>query len=216
MNKLIRDVHNALQNSRKTVEFLNQNSSWIWMGDYPIAVVNEKSRIKDAKDLELLEEMNFFDADGFSKNSYTKQELDSLKESVPAAMKTSYCLCLKKKQNELYTFKEKFEHDQWKKIKDEDNFEAFMEFSKFNDTYDSKTIETQLRDIMRSSKEIPSLKRIGFVWIATVANSINIEDILEHYFLDNHIYIEQGRKTTYIAWSPTLSSINMRYFVNTP
>lgn len=44
----------------------------------------------------------------------------------------------------------------------------------------------------------------------------SFQNILEHYFLDNHIYVEQGSKITYIAWADKLADINMRYFVNTP
>lgn len=69
---------------------------------------------------------------------------------------------------------------------------------------------------MRSRKEIPSLKSIGFVWIVTLPITTKIEDILNHYFLDNHIYIEKGRKIVYIAWADKLAEINMRYFVNHP
>ena len=217
MNRIICDIHNGVQNSRKTVEFLTQNSSYTWIGDYPISVVNEINRIKDEESLKLLEKINFFDEDGFSKNSYTKKELEYLVKYVPSAIKTAYCLCLKKKQDDKYNFLPKFEHDRWKKIQDEEyNLEAYVESSKFKDSHSSKNIESELRDIMRSAKEIPSLKAIGFVWIVTVPNDTKIEDILQHYFLDNHVFVEMGRKTTYIAWANTLSGVNMRYFVNTP
>lgn len=216
MKKIVSDIHNAEQNSRKTIEFLTKNSSWIWVANYPIAVVNEITRVKDEESLQALESINFFDKDGFAKESYTKKELEYLRENVPSAIKTAYCLCLKNKPDAEYIFKEKFKHDRWKKITDEQNFEALVESSKFSDSDSSQTIETHLRDIMRSAKEIPSLKVIGFAWIVTVPKNIHIEDILNHYFLDNHIFIEKGRKITYIAWADKLADINMRYFVNTP
>ena len=217
MNRIICDIHNAEQNSRKTIEFLQKNSKYTWIADYPTAIVNEVTRVDDEESLNSLENMDFFNENGFSKNSYTKEEIRTLKESVPSAMKSTYCLCLKNRQDENYKFIEKFEHDRWKKAQDSEyNFEAFMESSKFAQTDSSKTIETHLRDIMRSAKEIPALKAIGFVWIVTVPKTIKIEDILQHYFLDNHVFIEKGRKTTYIAWGERLANINMRYFVNTP
>ena len=216
MKKIVSDIHNAVQNSRKTIEFLTKNSSWTWVGNFPTAVVNEISRIKDEESLEKLQKINFFNAQGFSKNSYTAQEIKYLSQSVPNSIKTAYCLCMKEKHNGEYNFQEKFEHDRWKKVTDEDNFEALVEFSKFSDEDTSKGIETELRDIMRSAKEIPSLKAIGFVWIVTVPKTQKIEDILEHYFSDNHIFVEQGRKITYIAWGERLADINMRYFVNKP
>lgn len=216
MKKIISDIHNGVQNSRKTIEFLTKNSSWTWVGNYPIAVVNEITRIKDEESLKNLENINFFNAEGFSKNTYTKKEVEYLTQSVPTAIKTAYCLCLKKKDNTDYNFKEKFQHDRWKKVTDEDNFVALVEFSKFTDVDTSEVMETALRDIMRSAKEIPSLKAIGFSWIVTLPKTSHIEDILNHYFLDNHIFVEQGRKITYIAWADKLADINMRYFVNTP
>ncbi|MDD2790382.1 MAG: hypothetical protein PHU40_06915 [Sulfurimonas sp.] len=216
MKKIICDIHNGVQNSRKTIEFLTQNSSWTWIGEYPIAVINEITRVKDEESLKNLEKINFFNEQGFSKNSYTKKELDYLTQNIPSSIKTAYCLCLKKRPTNDYIFSEKFAHDRWKKIQDEGIFEALVESSKFLDSDNSRVIETELRDIMRSAKEIPSLKTIGFVWIVTVPNSTKIEDILQHYFLDNHIYVEKGRKTTYIAWGERLVDINMRYFVNTP
>ncbi len=217
MKKIISDIHNGIQNSRKTIEFLQNNSKWTWIGDYPVSVVNEVTRVKDEATLKQLEAINFFDENGFSKHSYTKDETKHLKKNAPTAIKTAYLLCLKKQRSGDFNFLEKFPHDRWKKVTDEeDNFEALVEFSKFTTDDDSKTIETALRDIMRSSKEIPSLKRIGFVWIVTLPKTTNIVDILEHYFGDNHIFVEAGRKITYIAWGDTLANINMRYFVNTP
>ena len=216
MKKIVSDIHNAVQNSRKTIEFLTQNSSWTWVANFPIAVVNEITRVKDEESLKNLQTINFFNSQGFSKNSYTKDEIKHLAKNIPTSIKTAYCLCLKKKHHDNYNFVEKFQHDRWKKVTDENNFEALMESSKFNDLATSVIIETALRDIMRSAKEIPSLKAIGFVWIVTVPKTTVIEDILEHYFLDNHIFVEQGRKITYIAWGDKLADISMRYFVNTP
>ncbi len=216
MKKLISQIHNAVQNSRKTREFLKENSNGYWVANYPIAIINEKSRVEDSKSLALLDELNFFDAEGFSKNNYTTNELKHLAELNPDIFKHSYALCLKGPQTDNYTFKEKFTHDKWKKIVDDGNFEAFVEFSKFGEAATNKEIETHLRDIMRSAKEIPSLKKIGFVWIATLPKSTQIDNILAHYFIDNHIYVQQGRKISYIAWAERLADVNMRYFVNTP
>jgi hypothetical protein len=216
MKKIISDIHNAIQNSRKTIEFLKKNSTWTWVGDYPIAIVNEITRVKDEESLKKLHAISFFDAKGFSKSSYTKEEINYLTENVPSSLKRAYCLCLKKKSTDDYNFVEKFQYDRWKKVTYDDNFEALVESSKFIDTDNSQSIETELRDIMRSRKEIPSLKAIGFVWIVTLPITTEIEDILNHYFLDNHIFIEKGRKIVYIAWANKLADVNMRYFVNAP
>ena len=216
MNRIICDIHNAVQNSRKTVEFLNNNSKYSWVGEYPIAIVNEISRIDDKETLEKLNKINFFDAQGFSKRSYTQEELAYLQKHIPSAIKSVYCLCLRQKQGDTYSFREKFEHDRWKKVEDDGNFELLLTSSKFDEDASSKTIETELRDIMRSAKEIPSLKNIAFAWIVTLPQTTKIEDILELYFLDNYVYVEKGRKISYIAWSEQLTTISMREFVNKP
>lgn len=216
MKKIVSEIHNGVQNSRNTIEFLQKNSSRTWIKEYPIAVLHEINRVKDKDSLEKLNNISFFNDAGFSKNNYTQKEISNLIENIPTAIKTAYCICLKKSIEADYEFQEKFEHDRWKKVTDKKNFEALVEFSKFVDSHSSVEIETQLRDIMRSRKEIPSLKSIGFVWIVTLPKTSSIKDILDHYFLDNHIYVEQGRKITYIAWADKLANINMRYFVNTP
>jgi len=216
MNRIICDIHNAVQNSRKTVEFLNNNSKYSWVGEYPIAIVNEISRIDDKETLEKLNKINFFDAQGFSKRSYTQEELAYLQKHIPSAIKSAYCLCLRQKQGDTYSFREKFEHDRWKKVEDDGNFELLLTSSKFDEHASSKTIETELRDIMRNAKEIPSLKNIAFAWIVTLPQTTKIEDILELYFLDNYVYVEKGRKISYIAWSEQLTTISMREFVNKP
>lgn len=216
MKKIISDIHNAVQNSRKTLEFLHTHSSWKWEANYPIAILNEKTRIKDKESLEALDAIEFFDAEGFSKECYSKSEIENIAQVSPEAIKSAYALCFKAAPSETLCFYPKFKHDKWKKISDDGNFAALVEFSKFDETASSKMIETTLRDIMRSAKEIPSLKATGFVWIVTLPKSTEITDILNHYFLDNHIYVQKGRKISYIAWSEKLANINMRYFVNTP
>lgn len=216
MKKIISEIHNAIQNSRTTVEFLMQNSKRTWVENYPVALIHEINRIKDSATLQALQEIDFFSAEGFSKESYTKKEMQYISQNIPNAIKTAYLICMKEKQTNDYIFKEKFSHDKWKKVQDNQNFEAFVASSKFLDTSTNKDIESHLRDIMRSAKEIPSLKATGFVWIVSVPQTSKIENILEHYFLNNHIYVQRGRKVTYIAWSEKLANINMRYFVNTP
>ena len=150
-------------------------------------------------------------------NIAKKREIVYLQQNIPKTLKSVYALCLKKAETPSYTFVEKFEHDRWKKVQDHDDaFELLLANSKFDENADSKTIETELRDVMRSAKEIPALKDIGFAWIVTLPKSINIEDILGLYFLDNHIFVQKGRKISYIACSKQLSNISMREFVNRP
>lgn len=216
MKKIISDIHNAIQNSRKTIAFLKEKTSRHWFDNYPIAIVNEISRVNKEETLHALEKINFFNAEGFSKESYTQEEIAYLNANAPTVLKNAYCLCLQEPQKNEFTFYPKFEHDRWKKIQDDGNIQALLEYSKFTDADAPQKIETQLRDIMRSAKEIPALKVTGFVWIVSLPQTTKVVDILEHYFLDNHIYVERGRKITYIAWADRLADINMRHFVYPP
>ncbi|MEA3434639.1 MAG: hypothetical protein U9R13_08650, partial [Campylobacterota bacterium] len=77
-------------------------------------------------------------------------------------------------------------------------------------------IESELRDIMRSSKEVPSVKEIGFIWVVTVPGSIDLKRLLKHYFVDKYEIIQKEDQTIYIGWSDTLKEVNMRYFVCPP
>ncbi|MBN2815096.1 MAG: hypothetical protein JXQ67_00315 [Campylobacterales bacterium] len=217
MITIVRDIHNAVQNSRNTIEFLLEKTTRNWLEDYPVAVVHHKSRIENENQLKILEEMNFFDQDGYSSQNYSLQTLRTLQEKAPYAVKSAYCIALKEEQKDNFIFQEKFQKDKWKKVQDKElNFEALVSYSKFSTEDTSVMIETQIRNIMRSSKEIPSLKVSGFIWIVSLPKTTYIADILQHYFKDNHIYVERGRKITFIAWADRLADINMRYFVNTP
>ncbi len=216
MKKLISQIHNAVQNSRKTREFLKENSNGYWVANYPIAIINEKSRVEDSKSLALLDELTFFDAEG----GYDAQKfLAALSEVVRDKTQPFILVCAHARRTksvaEFLALQLKYENV-YELDGGDGNFEAFVEFSKFGEAATNKEIETHLRDIMRSAKEIPSLKKIGFVWIATLPKSTQIDNILAHYFIDNHIYVQQGRKISYIAWAERLADVNMRYFVNTP
>ena len=216
MKKIISEIHNAIQNSRTTTEFLKENYKRRWVSNYPLALIHEECRVKDEEELQKLQSINFFNAEGFSKEEYTDKEIEYLRQNTPNAIKVAYLISLKNREELHYTFQAKHTHDKWKKVEDCGNFEAFVSSSKFNETQSSKDIESALRDILRSSKEISALKVCGFVWIVSLPQTTPIEEILEHYFKENYIYVKRGRKVSYIAWSEKLANINMRYFVNTP
>ncbi len=215
MKKILADIHNAVQNSRDIPAFLEQNSKQLWLHNTPIALLHDASRFEDEALHASLDALHFFDNEGFSKERYTPQEIIELQRDVPNAMRFAYLLCVQAAPKE-YLFKAKHLHDKYKKIQDDGNFQAFVTTAKFDQEANSKEIETQLRDLMRSAKEIAALKASAFIWIATLPKSTFVGDILEHYFGKNHIYVQKGRKISYIAWNQRLADINMRYFVNTP
>jgi hypothetical protein len=93
------------------------------------------------------------------------------------------------------------------------NFKSVIELSIYNEDKDICEIELDLRDLMRSSKEVPSLKEIGFVWIAIVPSSMDIKKLFTHYFQQKFEIVANKDHITYIGWSDSLKEVNMRYFV---
>ena len=215
MQIIIDNIKKSLQEKGDFLENLQQNSSIKWQEDYPVAVVHEKVRVKEQETLEMLEKKNFFNAQGLSSQEYTTENLNFLKKEAKKYIKTVSILGMESTDNRAYIFKEKYPHDYWKKIQDKSNFKALIECS----TYKNETpcaIEFDLRNIMRSSKEVPAIKVLPFIWIATVPKSSNLTEILEHYFLNNHDKIETENQDIYIGWFSSLKEVNMRYFVCPP
>jgi hypothetical protein len=58
------------------------------------------------------------------------------------------------------------------------------------------------------------LKDVGFVWIAAVTDSEEVEGIFEHYFHQNHTQVKSSDENCsyWIGWSNTLRNISMRTF----
>ena len=212
MNAIIQE----LKNSYIADEPLGTDSDLYYSKNYPIKIVHERTRVKEENILKELESIEFFDADGFSKNILTKDEIAFIEKNAANYIQTvSYALARTPFQD-TYTFKEKFPHDRWKKIVNNDNIIAVLEESSFHVSQEICEIETQLRDIMRSRKEVPALKPIGFIWLAKVNKSTDITPIMQHYFLDDFIVFEKNNQKIYIGWNQKLQNINMRYFVCTP
>jgi hypothetical protein len=195
---------------------LSESSHFHYKAEYPIKIVHEKSRVKEDEILKKLDEKNFFNADGFSAETYDEKTVDFLRLNAANYIQTLSFAVSKMQFKDTYTFKEKFPHDRWKKIVNHDNLNAVISLAAFDSTNDICQVETALRDIMRSSKEVPALKPIGFVWVATVAKSLEISKVMQHYFLDNFTKIKTDETVTYIGWSEALQNINMRYFVCPP
>lgn len=215
MQKIIDELEQALKNGGSLLAKLQESSSLYWQEEYPVAVVHEKVRIKEVKTLKLMEERGYFDTEDKTAHTYTEKDIEFLKTEAGDYVKTVSLLGKKKEQEEGYVFAEKYPHDYWKKIENRSEFQVVVERSK----YDKETlceIEANLRDIMRSSKEVPSVKAIGFIWIAKVPRETELEKILKHYFLRNYLSIESGENKIYMGWSPTLKEVNMRYFVCPP
>lgn len=216
MQNIILGLKEAIEKEGSLVDNLNEYSPLVWQENYPVAVVHEKVRVKDEATLVLMEQEKLFDKEGITPQNYNSQEIDFFRKNSSNYLKIVTLMGMEKQGDGNYLFKEKRPHDYWKKIENQSNFKAVVECSTYDEDRSICQIEANLRDIMRSSKEVPSIKVVGFIWVATVPKSTDITSIMQHYFLKNYTGIEQGSQTIYIGWSPSLKKINMRYFVCPP
>ena len=216
MKKIIETLTKALHSDKPLIESLNQTSKLIWQENYPVAVVHEKKRIKEQEIIASLEGAELFDSNDLTPTRYNDTMIDFFRLNAPKYLKQISIMCLEDKVSSSYTFNEKRPHDYWKKVENSDNFKVAIEISTYTEVKDICQIESELRNIMRSSKEVPSVKAIGFVWIAMVPDSVDIRELLQHYFKDNHKEIAHNGQIIYIGWSNTLKEVNMRYFVCPP
>ena len=216
MIEIINELKDALKSNQSLIEGLSEKSSFTWQEDYPVAVVHESVRIKEKDIVESLIDNELLNSEGFSPNRYTDEMITVLDSSAPHYIKKVSIICLKSEPQTSYIFKEKRPHDYWKKVENPGTFQAVIELSNYDESKDICQIESELRDIMRSSKEVPSVKEIGFIWVATVPRSMDLNRLLKHYFIDKYEIIQKSDQTIYIGWSDTLGEVNMRYFVCPP
>ncbi|MDM5271808.1 hypothetical protein PGH07_06435 [Sulfurovum sp. zt1-1] len=212
MQDIIDALMNALSTEGSMFHVLNQNSSYVWHENYPVAVVHEKRRINDEKVISWMESEGMLDKDGFTPQEYSEHTISLMRNHAPDYLKEVSIMCLDGINKSSYLFKEKRPHDYWKKIENPGNLKAVVEISQYQEE-DICKIESELRDLMRSSKEVPVLKKLGFVWMVSVPVSLDIEKLLSHYFLDKYKKVTKNEHTVYIGWSDSLNEVNMRYFV---
>lgn len=212
MQEIIAALKDALVSKGEMLVFLNQNSSFTWHENYPVAVVHDKKRIKDEKVVSWMESRGMLDSDGLTPQTYDEHTIGLLHEHASAYLKQVSVMCLEGINKTPYHFREKRPHDYWKKIENPGNLKAVVEISQYENT-DICQIESHLRDLMRSSKEVPVLKELGFVWVVRTDTTIDIEKLLRHYFPERYEIVRDNEETIYIGWSDTLREVNMRYFV---
>ncbi len=206
----------GLDDKKRFIETLNAKSALLWKQDYPVAIVHDKKRIKEERVIKLFEKQGLLDEGGYTPASYSSEKIAFIASETPLYIKLVDVMCMSEEDTMPMAFAPKRPHDYWKKVEDPGAFQAVIELSNYDGNKDICQIESELRDIMRSSKEIPSVKEIGFVWIATVPKTMDLSKLLKHYFIENYVTIQQEVQMIYIGWSDTLKVVNMRYFVCPP
>ena len=216
MKTLINILQNALTQPGNFLDNLHTENEHYFTADYPVAVVHHQKRIKEEEASECLKSEGYVDAEGYTPSAYDGNMIKSFITCAPEYVKKVSLLCSSTELESNYTFQEKREGDYWKKIVDPGTFRAVIEYSEFKNGEDICKIEFELRELMRSSKEVPSLKVLPYVWIARVAKEVEIAKIMQHYYGENFELIEGGDESVAIGWSDTLQGVNMRYFVCPP
>jgi len=216
MRTLIKTLKNALAQPDTFMKNLRSGEEFYFREKYQVAVVHHQKRIKEEEIASCLKNEGFLDADGYTLNDYDEKMLTTFGSCAAEYLKKVSLMCFSNEAKEMYTFQEKLPGDYWKKIVNPGNFEAVIEYSEYKDGEDICKVEFELRELMRSSKEVPSLKVLPYVWVARVSEGINISKIMQHYFGDDFELMEGNNEIVAIGWSKTLQEVNMRYFVCPP
>lgn len=206
----------ALQSENDLQSALKNSNDLSWQANYPVALVHEERRIKEENVVTALKEKDFLDTKGYTKNIWSTERIAVFCEIAAKYVKDVSMLVHKGKRHEHFMFKEKRAQDYWKKVVDDGSFVATVEHSVYTESADICEIESDLRDLMRSSKEVPSLKEIGFIWIVEAPMNIEVNRVLAHYYQKNWMMVIAKEKTVYIGWHEHLGSVDMRHFVCPP
>ena len=216
MNTLIETLKRALQEEDDLLLALENADENCWQADYPVAVVHEERRVKEAESISALKEHHLLDSHGFSPQLWNVQKIDLLKTLAPKYLKQVSMLVHKGKPHEHFMFQEKRAQDYWKKVVDDGSFEAVVEHSVYTEDADLCGIESDLRDLMRSSKEVPALKEIGFIWMVEAPLTLEMDRLLAHYYQRDWMMVITANKTVYLGWNERLGSVDMKHFICPP
>lgn len=220
MTEIITEIQNALAKVTTedtfNVSLANAlySSPIIWELDYPIALVNAKSRIEASEDIQRFEENHLFDDYGLTPIQPSSQQFSNITEIGNKYLQRVSIMCLNSEPETLPHFQTKRQHDYWKKIQDVGHIKSMVEISEWYGDVDVCAVEFSLREIIRKRKEVHALKDVGFVWIA--ATTSDVAKVFQHYFHDNHTTVKTEEQTFHIGWSSTLRAISMRSFVCPP
>jgi len=216
MKQLIDILKETISTSDDFMAALVQNHDFCWQAAYPVAVVHEQRRVKNENLLAELKEKKLIDEAGYTPVSWSTARLKKMKVLAPDYVKTVSLLVHRGNLHHSFLFQEKRAGDYWKKVSDDGSFVATVEYSRYTSSTDICHIETDLRNLMRSSKEVPSLKEIAYVWVVEVPMDVEMDRILTHYYQKNWLMVIGEGKIVYVGWHDRLGSVDMRHFVCPP
>ena len=156
MQELIETLKTALGQDADLSTALQREGTLCWQADYPVAIVHHESRVKESEILSIMKEEKLIAEKGFTPHSWSAVRIEALKKLSPQYLKTVRMLVHKGNPHAFFLFNEKRPGDYWKKVSDDGSFVAALESSHYQPGTDLCQIEADLRDLMRSSKEVPS------------------------------------------------------------
>lgn len=209
--------HSALIDIKQSLHVYFNRTDYGCEKDYPVAIVHEAKRIKEADALQYFKANYLLDEDGFSYDEYPRADLTTISTYAPKYIQSVGYILATTKDIPQPTFFNKFKGDYWKKIQSVEGLEAVIDISALTPATTACEAEDALRTIIRKRKEVHQLKKIAFTWIVEInGENSHIETVMKHYFENDTIIIKNGRKTYYMGRSAPLQNINMRYFVCPP
>ncbi len=214
MNNLIKNISSIIGISKSFEQDFIPNllhSDIMWKPDYPIAVVHSLAKFKNKDDAAFFQEHDLFDEEGHTLTSYDDETFKLLLDNAPSSLKHATLLALKQEPTTTIHYVPKRPTDYWKKIQEVEHIHASFDFSIFDNDEDICKVEFELREVIRSRKEVHALKEIGFIWMAVTKKDVS--KVFKHYFGQNYTRVNGNY---HIGWSETLKDINMRYFVCPP
>lgn len=215
--EIILSSHTSLIDAKKSLHILFTKTPYGCEKDYPVAIVHERSRIKEASALQYFEENFLLDDDGRTYADYARADLEQLSAHVPKYIQNVGFMLSSRKEMPEPTFFNKFKQDYWKKITSSEGLEAVIDISALTPATTECEAEDVLRSIIRKRKEVHQLKKIAFVWIVEInGENTHLARVMKHYFEEDVTVVKNDKKRYYIGWSTPLQNINMRYFVCPP
>lgn len=220
MKEVITEIQSAMANIT-TGETFNESlvnalsdSDFLWRPDYPIALVNAKSRIDENSDLASFEAADLFDENGLTPTHPSGMQFGAIADIGNKYLQCVSIMCLMREPETTPLFQVKRQNDYWKKIQDVSHIKSMVETSEWQEDVGVCDVEFSLREIIRKRKEVHALKDVGFVWIAVT--SCDVSEVFRHYFHDNYTLVKTERQGFHIGWSSSLRAISMRDFVCPP
>ena len=213
--KLFKKLESLVQEENKTV-----------VASLPISIVAKESRVKDLTVKREIHESTLYNQDGEAYDQYTLERLAPFVRSFSSLFQCIDMAVLSDKYMQKIKFTSKRPNDYWKRMHNCDLLDAMIKVEylesiacqisqiekELKESDNGQwSLESRLRDDMRSKKENPLLRQKPYivVYIALegeVSSSVN--GMIEHYFEDNVIH----HKSYLIAYAPTLHEVSLRTF----